>query len=114
VTRPEDDRQRFLELIAAAEALGSELEPLVDAAAQPVHREGVAAALRALARTRERLLDGTFRSWPPGTGLGISRPFDELSRWPAEIEPLVDSFADALGAVETFWGAHEETFVGGS
>jgi hypothetical protein len=114
VTTAEHDRQRFLDLIAEAERLGHELEPLVDAAEQPVHRQGVAAALRDLARARERVLDGTYRSWPRGAGLGISRPFSELWQWPAEIEPLVDSFADALVAVETFWGTHQETLVGGA
>lgn len=110
----EQDRQRFLELIAEAERLGRDLEPLVDAQAQPFHRHGVVAALQQLAWTRERLLDDTFRSWPRDVGLGLTRPFYELWKWPAEIETRVESFGDALGAVETFWGAHQETLVGGS
>ena len=110
----EQDRQRFLELITSAERLGRELEPLVDAEVQPVHRQGIAAALLQLARTRERVLDGTFRSWPRDSGLGLTRPFYELWKWPPEIEGRVDAFADALEAVETFWGTHQDTLVGGS
>lgn len=42
----------------------------------------------------------------PGS-LGLTRPLGELSEWPAELEPDVDSFLDALGTVEEFWRRHQ-------
>ena len=42
----------------------------------------------------------------PGS-LGLTRPLGELGEWPAELEPDVDSFLDALGTIEEFWRGHQ-------